>query len=154
MLEEFHPKVLHVAGKENDVADALSRLGMADNPNEELEWETTLPPLTNQDKVRDRIQLLLSLAAEKELKPTIKSPLAPDLINCYQQRDKTANTTSPVLLLSLLNVKTLSITLEKLISHLHLDKEESWTGGTIQCLFIFERPEWREASGQSIPGKV
>ena len=39
MLEEFHPKVLHhVAGKENNAADALSQLGMAENPDDELEW--------------------------------------------------------------------------------------------------------------------
>ena len=59
MLEEFHPKVhLHVAGKENDAADALSRLDMADNPDDELELETPLPPLTYQHEVRERIQLL------------------------------------------------------------------------------------------------
>ena len=56
MLEEFHPKVLHVACKENDAADALvSRQGMADNPDDELEWENPLLPLTYQDgEVRER----------------------------------------------------------------------------------------------------
>ena len=38
ILEEFHPKVLHdVGGKENDAADALSRLGMTKNTNDEFE---------------------------------------------------------------------------------------------------------------------
>ena len=32
MLEEYHPKVLHVAGKENDAADVLSRLDMGRVP--------------------------------------------------------------------------------------------------------------------------
>ena len=93
MLEEFHPNVLHVAGKENDAADALSRLDMADNPDNKLEWEAPLPPLTYQDEVSERIQLLFPLAAERELKPTTKFLLAPDLINHYhQQQDKAANT--------------------------------------------------------------
>ena len=58
MLEEFHPKVLHMAGKEDDTVDALSRLGMPDNLlNDKLKWEIPLPPLTYQDEVRERIQL-------------------------------------------------------------------------------------------------
>ena len=49
MLEEFHPKVLHVAGKENDAADTQSRLDTADNSNDELEWKTPLPPPEERD---------------------------------------------------------------------------------------------------------
>ena len=96
MLEEFHPKVFYVAGTENYAADALSRLDMANNPrSDEQEWETPLPPLTYQDEVRERIQLLFPLAAEKELKPTTEFLLVPELIKYYQQRDKTSrNTTS------------------------------------------------------------
>ena len=85
MLEEFHAKMLHVAGKANDAANALSWLGMADNRDDELECKTHLPPLTYHDEVRERIQLLFPLAAEKELKPTTKFPLAPDLIEYYYQ---------------------------------------------------------------------
>ena len=74
---------------------ALSRLGMVDNSNGEIEWETLLPPsFTYQDEARERLQLLFPLAVEKELKPTTKFPLGPDLIKYYQLRDKTANTTS------------------------------------------------------------
>ena len=47
---------------------------MADNPSDELEWEEPLPPFKYQDEVRERIQLLLPLAAETELKPTTKIP--------------------------------------------------------------------------------
>ena len=49
MLEEFDPKVLHVAGKENDAADTQSRLDTADNSNDELEWKTPLPPPEERD---------------------------------------------------------------------------------------------------------
>ena len=31
LMEEFHPTVLHVAGKDNDAADTLSRLDIDDN---------------------------------------------------------------------------------------------------------------------------
>ena len=94
MLEEFHPKVLNVAGNENDAADALSRLDMADNPNDETEWEAPLLPLTYQDEVQEQIQLLFPLAAEREFEPSTNFPLAPDLIKYYQQQDKTANTST------------------------------------------------------------
>ena len=54
-MEELHPNVLHVAGKENDAADAISiLLGMADNPDDELEWESqretpiTVPPSSRE----------------------------------------------------------------------------------------------------------
>ena len=87
MLKEYHPKVLHVAGKENDAADALSRLDMLDNDSDELIWEAPLPALTYQDEVNKRINLLFPLAAEKELEPHTKLPLAPDLIKYYQQTD-------------------------------------------------------------------
>ena len=71
MLEECHPKVLHVAGKENDAADALSRLDMADNPNDETEWEAPLLPLAYQDEVQGQIHLLqFPVAAERELEPS------------------------------------------------------------------------------------
>ena len=85
MLEEFHPNMLNVAGKENNSADALSRLGMADNLDDEVEWEILLPLLTYQDKVRERLQLLFALAAEKELEPAIKFPLASYLVRYYYQ---------------------------------------------------------------------
>ena len=34
-----------------DAAGVVSRLGMADNPDDDLEWETPLSPLTYQDEV-------------------------------------------------------------------------------------------------------
>jgi len=88
MLEEFHPTVKHVAGKENDAADALSRLELDDSAYDTIEWEPRLPPLTYQDELQERIQLLFPLASEKALKPSTKFPLAPDLIKYYQSEDK------------------------------------------------------------------
>ena len=37
VLEEIHPKVLHLVGKKNDAADALLGLDMANNNDDELE---------------------------------------------------------------------------------------------------------------------
>ena len=38
MLEEYHPKVVHIAGLENDTADALSRLDVTDKANDARVW--------------------------------------------------------------------------------------------------------------------
>ena len=92
MLEEFHPKVLHVAGKENNSADAFSTLDMADNTTVKLEWEPPLPPLRYQDEVWERIQLLFPMTSERKLKPPTKFPLAHNLIKYYQQKDTTTST--------------------------------------------------------------
>jgi hypothetical protein len=39
MLEEFNPTIKHVAGKDNDAADAMSRLDMKEKPNDTITWE-------------------------------------------------------------------------------------------------------------------
>ena len=76
-----------MAGKENDAADALSRLKMKENSINELEWEDQLTPLTYQDEVQERINLMFPLRTEQEREPDSAFPLAPDLIRYYQQRD-------------------------------------------------------------------
>ena len=39
LLEEFHPIVKNVTGKDNDAADTLSRLDTSDNDGfDEMEW--------------------------------------------------------------------------------------------------------------------
>ena len=38
LLEEYHPKVVHIAGLENDAADALSRLDITDKANDARVW--------------------------------------------------------------------------------------------------------------------
>ena len=84
-MEEFNPTVKHVAGKDNDAADALSRLDMTDEPMETLQWEQTNPPLTYAREIEERIHLLFPVAAERALNS--KFPLSPDLIHHYQQKD-------------------------------------------------------------------
>ena len=38
LLEEYHPTVVHVAGVDNDAADALSRLDMLEDEADLIEW--------------------------------------------------------------------------------------------------------------------
>ena len=38
LLEKYHPKVVHIAGLENDAADALSRLDITDKANDARIW--------------------------------------------------------------------------------------------------------------------
>jgi hypothetical protein len=45
MLEEFNPTIKHVAGKDNDAADALSRLEMKEKPYDTITWEKLNKPL-------------------------------------------------------------------------------------------------------------
>jgi len=86
LLEEFNPIVKHVAGEKNDAADALSRLDMSDKPYDVQEWDTPNPPLTYADEMNERINLLFPMASERELKDDA-FPLAPDLIQYYQEKD-------------------------------------------------------------------
>ena len=87
LLEEFHPKVVHVSGPENEAADALLRLDMDDNEYDEIEWLPPHKPLTYSTEVRERINLLYPMASEKEMNPDTGFPLATDLIRFYQDRD-------------------------------------------------------------------
>ena len=38
LLEEYHPKVVHIKGVDNDAADALSRLDITDKANDARVW--------------------------------------------------------------------------------------------------------------------
>ena len=38
LLEEYHPKVVHIAGVDNDASDALSRLDITDKANDARVW--------------------------------------------------------------------------------------------------------------------
>ena len=46
LLEEFHPTFKHVAGADNDAADALSRLEMTTKQTDTIDWEPKRPRLT------------------------------------------------------------------------------------------------------------
>ena len=87
LLEEFHPMVKHVAGKENDAADALSRLDMADNGFDEMEWGEPSKPLTYADEAKERIEMLYPMASEANLSDK-SFPLVPDMFKDYQERDE------------------------------------------------------------------
>ena len=43
LLEELHPKLVHAAGKDNDAAGALSRLGAKRSKRGEASWEPARP---------------------------------------------------------------------------------------------------------------
>ena len=49
LLEEFHPKVVHISGEANTAADGLSRLEMKRKKWEETEWEEPKPRLRYSD---------------------------------------------------------------------------------------------------------
>ena len=38
LLEEYHPKVVHIKGVDNDAADVLSRLDITDKANDARVW--------------------------------------------------------------------------------------------------------------------
>ena len=89
LLEEYNPNVVHVAGANNEAADALSRLDMDDNDCDEIEWHAANKPLTYSDEVQQRIQLFYPMASKQEMDPHTGFPLAPpDLIQFYQQKDR------------------------------------------------------------------
>ena len=50
MLEEFHQKVVHVAGVDNKASDALSRLPMKRKAHDEIDWEEPMPRLRYEDE--------------------------------------------------------------------------------------------------------
>ena len=74
MLEEFHPTIVHVAGKDNNAADALSRLDMEGHNYDELQWEASNPPLAYQDELQEMILMLFPLASKNKLEPNNKFP--------------------------------------------------------------------------------
>ena len=55
-----------IAGEPPAGRTPLSRLDMADNPDNET-WETPLLPLTYHDEVQEQLKLLFPLVAEREL---------------------------------------------------------------------------------------
>ena len=92
-MEEYGPTIVHIAGEKNDAADALSRLPMSDNDTNTVEWGTTNKPLQYANRIPQEInqlldnEVLLLLALEEWLKNK-KFPLAPDMIQWYQQEDE------------------------------------------------------------------
>ena len=83
LLEEFHPIGKHVAGKDNDALDALSRFDISDNDGfDEMEWRSNKTSDFYADEVKERIQMLISMAAEENLQDKTFH-LAPDMFKAY-----------------------------------------------------------------------
>ena len=55
LLEEFHPQFKHVAGIDNDAADALSQLDLIDKSSDRINWEPKLPKLKYIDNTKNII---------------------------------------------------------------------------------------------------
>ena len=56
LLEEFfHPQFKHVAGIDNDAADALSRLDLIDKSSDTINWEPKLPKMKYIDNTKNII---------------------------------------------------------------------------------------------------
>ena len=89
-MEEFHPAVQHVAGKGNNVLDALSCLDMEDNEVNTVNWGPINVPLTYDNEVNQQLHLLFPITMEREL--TDDFLLSPGLIKCYQDMDEELQT--------------------------------------------------------------
>ena len=77
-----------MAGKDNDTADALSRLDFSDNDEfDETEWGEVTKPLTYANRVKERIQMLFPMASEENLQDKT-FPLAPDMFKAYEENDR------------------------------------------------------------------
>ncbi len=72
LLEEFHPRVKHVAGVDNAAADALSRLNMCPKQDDVIDWEPKSKPLryerdeANKHLVRNFISMTFEEIFENE----------------------------------------------------------------------------------------
>ena len=63
MLEEFNPRIKHVAGKDNDAADALSQLEMKEKPLfDTITWEKQNKPLhyENDKQIKVMCNVIMS----------------------------------------------------------------------------------------------
>ena len=103
MLEEFHPQIKHVAGIDNDAADALSRVDMKVKLFDSVEWEKPSPRMKYSDettpaelcKVMSELNFepdgfdeqLYPMAAEKQLADS-EFPLDVATMREHQLKDK------------------------------------------------------------------
>ena len=83
--------IVHIAGKKNDTADALSRLPMLDSNTDTMDWVPKPKPLQYSNSIPQEInqlldnEVLLLLASDERLKNK-KFPLAPDMIQWYKKK--------------------------------------------------------------------
>ena len=55
MMEEYHPKVVHIAGVDNDASDALSRLPMKEKSFDTIQWQKPNRHLRYSDGTKEDI---------------------------------------------------------------------------------------------------
>ena len=87
LLEEYGPKVRHIAGELNLVADALSRLDILEDEFDVLPTDSDLKPLVYEEEklllVNTKFELLMPMASERTMKDD-RFPLEPKVIAEYQ----------------------------------------------------------------------
>ena len=78
MLEEFNPTIKHVAGKDNDAADALSRLEMKEKPYDTITWEKQNKPLhyVNDKQMKEMCYVMSNCQFESNVDDEYMYPLA------------------------------------------------------------------------------
>ena len=55
MLKEWHPTIKHVAGVDNDGADALSHLDIDSRDFDTINWEKSFPKLSYSDRKMKKV---------------------------------------------------------------------------------------------------
>jgi hypothetical protein len=78
MLEEFNPTIKHVAGKDIDAADALSRLEMKEKPYDTITWEEQNKPLhyVNDKQIKVMCNVMLQLGFDSNVDDEYMYPMA------------------------------------------------------------------------------
>jgi hypothetical protein len=78
MLEEFNPTIKHVAGKDNDAADALSRLEMKEKPYDTITWEkqNKLLQYVNDKQVKGMCNVVSHYEFESNVDDKFMYPMA------------------------------------------------------------------------------
>ena len=84
-MEEFRLQGVHVAGKNNNAADALSQLDINENGYDDMSWGPINRPLTYKDEITEKITVFFPIVLEREL--NYNFPLSPGLIKFYQDQD-------------------------------------------------------------------
>ena len=86
LLEEFHPQFKHVAGIDNDAADALSRLDMVRKVSDEVNWGhphrrmTYVKNRANANFCKNLVQMNMSSSDNEEISDEITALDASEFI--------------------------------------------------------------------------
>ena len=89
LLEEFHPQFKHVAGVDNDAADALSRLEMVHKISDTVDWEPPSKRLTyinnqaNNNFCKSLVAMNMTSSPTEEISDEITALDASEFIDTY-----------------------------------------------------------------------